>query len=722
MSNQTTCQNCNAVLAEGTMFCTMCGTKIEAPASETVSEAKKKPFNLSEMFKKPLFIAIPAAILVLIILIAVVIKLKPSGGSHLIYVKDKELQFSNLSKKTTFELTDRLFESSGYMDADDYMLLSAYIFMSDDERYIFYPDRCDDYNITYYWRDLKADNIKKDTSVKIDSEINTYPHLSKDGSKFFYIKGDDNRLYVYDRKSDEKVKLDDGVEHFYVNDSGDYIIYSRYIDQEYTIYEMSMKGTSGEKTKIDSNSIIQEAYPNEKKIYYTKDDSLYLKEFGKNKEKITSDFESLVSVVDKSSVYYLKKEEVVNKLSNYIKDDMIDEDKEEILLPEPNYSEEPRYPSEYDYQTEVWVDSYWGYSRHPETNEWGYWDTVTDEEAYRAAIEEYNIKYSEWEKEVEQYNNEYNEAYQRILAKEYRDTLRELFDNEDNAITYDVYSLYYWNNGTETLVAEDISPYLLSISYDVSTVIYNKHNISSVDVQKLSEMTADEDNYYSAYDYAYDLQEKIRASRNLSDDIYIAIGDKETTIDCINAKNWSINSDGVIFFIDDYNDERGYGDLMSAAIKNDSIEKPVKIDEDVVEYSFGNENDNIFYFKDVRNRSGDVYMNDKLFATDVYIPSLYNYKGKNKLIYYIDYSDSSQSGTLCIFDNGTETRISDDVSFFVPINENHIAYLIDYRFEREKGDLMLYNGKKKPVPIDTDVTALLWRPDMLWGVYWYYYY
>ena len=111
-------------------------------------------------------------------------------------------------------------------------------------------------------------------------------------------------------------------------------------------------------------------------------------------------------------------------------------------------------------------------------------------------------------KEVEQYNNEYNEAYQRILAKEYRDTLRELFDNEDNAITYDVYSLYYWNNGTETLVAEDISPYLLSISYDVSTVIYNKHNISSVDVQKLSEMTADEDNYYSAYDYAYDLRRK----------------------------------------------------------------------------------------------------------------------------------------------------------------------------------------------------------------------
>ena len=64
MSNQTTCQNCNAVLAEGTMFCTMCGTKMKLPLVKPCQKQKKKPFNLSEMFKKPLFIAIPAAILV----------------------------------------------------------------------------------------------------------------------------------------------------------------------------------------------------------------------------------------------------------------------------------------------------------------------------------------------------------------------------------------------------------------------------------------------------------------------------------------------------------------------------------------------------------------------------------------------------------------------------------------------------------------------------------
>ncbi|TAH71520.1 MAG: hypothetical protein EWM47_04505 [Anaerolineaceae bacterium] len=271
-------------------------------------------------------------------------------------------------------------------------------------------------------------------------------------------------------------------------------------------------------------------------------------------------------------------------------------------------------------------------------------------------------------------------------------------------------------------MASDVGNYQLSTSSIVSAVVYQKNNMSSINTQKLSEIITSDDNYYSVYDYIYDLQEKIRASRNLSDDIYLALGEKETTIDCINARNWSINKAGSIYFLDDYNDEKGYGTLMFAAIKNGSLEKPVKIDDDVMGYQFGNENENIFYFKDIKNSSGDVYMNNKLVASDVYISSLYNYKDTDKLLYYIDYSDKSQSGTLCLYDGKVETKIADDVSYFSPINDKNIAYLMDYRFDREKGDLMLYNGKKKPTPIDTDVTALLWNPKMIWGSYWYYFY
>lgn len=754
MSTQTTCKNCNATLDEGTVFCPMCGTKrdvasppeknvfcskcgkpsgaelafcqecgnplrenAEAVTSNNNNEPKK---DIKGMLKKPIFLVIPAAVIVLILLIALVIK--PKGSSHLIYVKDKELQYSHLSKKKGFELTGHLIEGAGSFDADDYLELSVYIFMSDDGRYIFYPDRISGYETTYYWRDLKADNSKNDTSVKIDSEISYYPFLSSDGSKFFYVKGNDNRLYVYDRKANEKVKIDDDVNGFYVNDSGDYIIYHKYVDNEYAIYEMSMKGTSGEKTKIDSNSIIEAAYPNDKKIYYSKEDSLYLKESGKEKEKISSGIVNLLSIVDNNSVYYLKGEEVVNKLSNYIKDDMMEEDKEPIYLPELNYSDEPLYPSESDYQIATWVDTFWGYERHPETNEWGYWDYTTDQEAYNAAINEYLIKYANWEKEVEKYNNEYNEAYQKLLAKDLRDSIREVIDDDEYAIKHQQFSLYYWNKGKETLVASDVDPYSFSTSTNVSAVVYQKHNTAPIETKKLSEITSGDDDYDSGYYYIYELQDKIRESRSLSDDKFVAIEEKEATLECNNARNLKINKEGAIYFLNDYNDEKYYGDLMSAVIKNGAVEKPVKIDDDVMGYQFGNENNIILYYKDVKNEAGDVYMNNKFMASDVYIPSLYNFKGKNKLLYYIDYSDKSQSGTLCLYDNDSVVKISDDVSFFVPINDKDIAYLIDYRFDREKGDLMLYNGKKKPTPIDSDVTALLWNPKMFWHNNWYYYY
>ena len=299
---------------------------------------------------------------------------------------------------------------------------------------------------------------------------------------------------------------------------------------------------------------------------------------------------------------------------------------------------------------------------------------------------------------------------------------REVIDDDEYAIKHQQYSLYYWNKGKETLVASDVDPYSFSTSTNVSAVVYQKHNTAPIETKKLSEITSGDDDYDSGYYYIYELQDKIRESRSLSDDKFVAIEEKEATLECNNARNLKINKEGAIYFLNDYNDEKYYGDLMSAVIKNGAVEKPVKIDDDVMGYQFGNENNIILYYKDVKNEAGDVYMNNKFMASDVYIPSLYNFKGKNKLLYYIDYSDKSQSGTLYLYDNDSVVKISDDVSFLVPINDKDIAYLIDYRFDREKGDLMLYNGKKKPTPIDSDVTALLWNPKMFWHNNWYYYY
>jgi len=211
--------------------------------------------------------------------------------------------------------------------------------------------------------------------------------------------------------------------------------------------------------------------------------------------------------------------------------------------------------------------------------------------------------------------------------------------------------------------------------------------------------------------------------RSISDEVYVASGDKESVLDCDNAQNFLIHPDGAIYFLNDYNEDKSYGTLMCAVITSGTVGKPVKIDDDVMRVRFGNEHENIYYFKDIKDNVGDMYLNGKVVATDVYVQSLYNFKGTDTLLYFTDYSSKNECGTLNLYKGGVQTKIADDVAFFAPNDEKNIVYLTDYNQNREKGDLMLYNGGSKPIQIDTDVTALLWKPSMMWGYfnfYWYY--
>ncbi len=753
MLSKGTCPNCKAEVDEGSKFCPECGTKIEAQeqaepscfetvfcsqcGTKTTTEfmvcpecgkqmgstnigvipdvGVKSKFDLTQFIIKNKFVGIVAAsVLILIILAGVLFTVvgNKSGKPYVLYAKDQELNFTNLSKIKPFEMTNKLIDSEEYLEPYEYTFLSAYILFSEDNKYIFYPDRIDgEGQWSYYWRNLKDDNTKSDAAHKIDSEIfSENIALSKDGSKFFYIKGEEKKLYIYDRKSDEKAKLDEEVSGFYINDEGDYLIYETYVDGEYTIYELSLKGLKGEESKLDSNSSIQYAYPNSKKVFYQKEGSLYLKERKKEKVKISSDVAKVISVIDRESVYYLKKEEITSKLSGFINDDMAASDKDIVEPQYPTYPTKPEYPSEADYSTQEWVSDYWSSTWNEELDEWGYWLQDTDWDRYNAAYTQYQEDYANWQTEYDSMKEEYDLAYTVYENKLFRDELRSQLESEENAVTYNKYLLYYWKDGKETAIASDIvfedySYPLTETSSEVPAVIYQKYSVSNVVLQKLSDLTTD-NIYYS--DIIPELQDKITSSRIVSDDTYLAYKEKESTIDSTDAKSWLINKDGIIYFLDDYDTDKQYGTLKSAKISGGSVETPVTIDEDVVGYRYGFGNNKIYYYKDVKDGSGDLYLKGKIIATDVYINSLYSFKDSDSLLYYVDYSDSNYDGTLCLLKGDKETKISDDVTSFAPISESNIAYLVDYSNDREKGDLMLYQGKKKSVAIDTDVTEIVW--------------
>jgi len=717
------CSNCGAETTAESEYCSECGEPVhreigeDAVAMDATEKGKKVPPSGFRI--KPLYISIIA-----IVILATAFGFKIMANSlgdinSIVYAKDKELYYTNLCKLKPFEMTSKLSYAHDYYDYYDYINMSRYVLTSEDGRYIFYPDKVDDDGFIYYWRDLKTDNSKNDAAVKIDSEIMEAPFISSDGGKFFYIKDDGDRFYVFDRKSGEKNKLDEDVFKFYVNEKGDYVIYSKYVDGEYIAYEISLKGISGEKNKIDSDINICGTFIDEKRVYYSKDEVLYLKEFGKERVKISSDVNKVVSIVDGKSVYYLKTDEVTNKLSALVNDDLFTIDRDLTEPVEPQTDPKPEHPLERDYQNRIWKPNYWGLEYNYSTREYGHWVKETDYEAYNAACDKYEKEYSEWEDKYGEIVDKYEEEYDRYQGKGKREELRTALDDEDNAITYDVYSLYYWNNGVEVLVASDLARgsgygYCLASSSDKPLVVYQKYSEDTDGSHKMSEIIDDWGNHFYVYDVIKSLKNKLATTRKISEEIYVASGNKESIIKANDPAKWGIKDGETIYFLENYDSEKNYGTLMSSSIKGGVAEKQVKVDDEVNEFFFGNENGNCYYFKDIRNDSGDLYLNGKTIATDVFVDFLYSYKGTDTLVYYTDYSDKNDKGTLCILKKGKEIKIDDDVSFFVPVNEKTIAYLVDYNFSRERGDLRLYNGNNKTTPVDSDVTALLWDLRMMW--------
>ena len=62
-----------------------------------------------------------------------------------------------------------------------------------------------------------------------------------------------------------------------------------------------------------------------------------------------------------------------------------------------------------------------------------------------------------------------------------------------------------------------------------------------------------------------------------------------------------------------------------------------------------------------------------------------------------------------MYDGKKDKIIADDVYSYLPIDEKHIALLIDYSMKSYRGDLQYYLGKKKLKSIDEDVRLYFWR-------------
>lgn len=288
------CPNCGAAISGASDYCENCGAALSMGGGQPPKKAG------GSGLKK--WIILGGAVVVVAAIVIVLISIFGGGGGgkgYGLYIKDKEMYYTNLSQKGSWQVTSRLNEDGDNSYFASYRSnFSSWTAMSKDGKTLFFPDRLGSGGVTLYYR--STSNSKKD-ATKIDSDITRYT-VNDNASLVTYLKN--GNLYQFTLSRDEKEKLAGDVTNFYVSDDGKKIIFR---DDDDTLYQLD---SGKDKVKLDSDvDYIRAVSDDCKTVIYQKEDTLYLKQDGKEKVKIASDIYSVVRAYDTGAAYYTKEDD-----------------------------------------------------------------------------------------------------------------------------------------------------------------------------------------------------------------------------------------------------------------------------------------------------------------------------------------------------------------------------------------------------------------------------
>jgi hypothetical protein len=569
----------------------------------------------------------------------------------------------------------------------------------------------------------------------ISSYLNYFVKLNKAGDKMFYIADIDtvtdssnpvvNLYYCNTQKSksgngtDQGTKIASNVSvngdsAFTIDSKGDYAIYLKdfstdtggklYINNlkdetlvdrdvlQYWFLESASKicylksngdGTSDlyeintnmkdDAVKIDTGvSNVISITDNDSKIYYTKKSSddinsmtIYCKENGKSKVKILSDINSIESKIENGNFYYTKATQTQVNLATLVDDDLAASDAAMT---------EPVYPNESDYETQVPYTDYYGYT---------YYETQFDSTAYYNAIDAYNTA---------------EDAY---YAKEQRDSLREDLQNETYTETEK--DLYIMNNGKSTKITSDYNESVYTSS-NQNTIVYSKIDMGTFDKIKIEDVT-DASSVETAFEDTIGTSNATSISINGGSEIN-AFDDKTV------ITNPVVSNDGkTLYCIDKTDSKDDTGEFLSYDISSGKLIDKKVIDSDVNDFVLFKDSSNIYYYKNVEDNSGDLYVlsngKHQKIASDVGVGTCTLYYKDNVVLYQTDCNSKDGTGTLNMFKDNKETKIADDVSYYFYEGKSGVYYLTNYDSAKGKGDLKQYVNANKSNLISEDVNAVL---------------
>ena len=337
------CTNCGKKCTSDSTFCDGCGASLaEKPESITANETaynfancKRQSAKLSTMSKKlPLIGGFVAIVLIIFCIINfLVLPMFPKKAA--IYMKEHELFYTDFSGKPvqiTKELLPREYREDEGRFTWSY-LYNESNFISKDGKMIVYPDNItvseDNTTTDIYFRNM---NKKDAEPIKIARVSRLeYININDEGNLVTYKAVVDNSLRnnavlcQYDVKSEEKIKLisDEVLNSADLSTDGNIVYYVTQDsetdnDNKYNFY---IKENGKDKEKIDSSVMNYSIISDYQTVYYIKEDNLYKKELGKEKVKVASNVSSLIKAY-KEGVYYIKREDKEYSLSEFVHNDL----------------------------------------------------------------------------------------------------------------------------------------------------------------------------------------------------------------------------------------------------------------------------------------------------------------------------------------------------------------------------------------------------------------
>jgi len=185
---------------------------------------------------------------------------------------------------------------------------------------------------------------------------------------------------------------------------------------------------------------------------------------------------------------------------------------------------------------------------------------------------------------------------------------------------------------------------------------------------------------------------------------WVAVEDTLTVVEEDLDRLAAIDAEGSkLYYFVDVNDENE-GDLYCIEIGS-KPGKGEKVDSEVSTYDVSIlGEDTLVYFKDISEEHGEMYVNGKAADVDVFAESLIYHEDEDLILYFTDYNEEKNQGTLRIFDGKAES-IMDDVyrAYFTP--DGDVVFLVDYNTEKGRGELYVWTGSK-PKKIADDVNRI----------------